>query len=304
MTQGFIKLNRENGVKLLEADPQAFLLLTQIAMRARRMDGEYSMIPLKANQAFLGDHEKAGLSQQQYRNTKKRLVRYGLATFEPTNKGTVATLTSTEVYDINAEPAITLNQQSISSMKTQEKEQTKNEQATSEKPTGIKQGSNHEPVTRMKECKKATTATRNADVALYECLQNHQHLSTEEKQSLMVYPEIRVQKAIEWVSRVQIKQTLIQALHWHCKQATPPLPPENSFSGKTPQEVAAWEYTRFLETHGYPELVAQNREVIPQHYMYLISNGTMTTISLNNPIDTVKKDIKSSMNEIQNIRIQ
>lgn len=90
MSQGFIKLNREKGFELLEEDPQAFLLLTQIALRARRTDGEYSKIALKANQAFIGDPKKAGLSRQKYRNAQKRLTRYGLATFQPTNKGTYA----------------------------------------------------------------------------------------------------------------------------------------------------------------------------------------------------------------------
>lgn len=225
MSQGFIKLNRESGMALLEEDPQAFFLLTQIAMRARRKDGEYSRVSLKANQAFLGDCKKIGLSRQQYRNTQKRLVRYGLAIFAPTRKGTIATLTSTDVYDINAEENSPSNKPSNFSMQIKENKPPKNQLETTKEPPNSAPETIKEPVTRKEECKKATTATQKAGAVLYECLQNHQLLSEEEKHSLMTYPEIRVLKAIEWASQVQIKTTLIQALHWHCKQPMPPLPP-------------------------------------------------------------------------------
>ncbi|HAB99607.1 MAG TPA: hypothetical protein DCE71_07290 [Parachlamydiales bacterium] len=301
MSQGFIKLNRESGMALLEEDPQAFFLLTQIAMRARRKDGEYSRVSLKANQAFLGDCKKIGLSRQQYRNTQKRFVRYGLAIFAPTRKGTIATLTSTAVYDINAEENTPFNKPSNFSTKIQENQPTKNLLKATKEPPNSTLEIIKEPVTRKEECKKATT-THKAGAALYECLQNHQLLSEEEKHSLMTYPEIRVLKAIEWALQVQIKTTLIQALHWHCKQPMPPLPPENSSSAKSAQEVAALEYNRFLETHGYSELVMKNQESISQHYIHLILDGTTTTISLNNSIEMVKSDLKNSMNEILKIR--
>lgn len=270
MPQGFIKLNREKGIELLEEDPQAFLLLTQIAMRARRKDGEYSRIYLKTNQALVGDYKKIGLSRQQYRNTQKRLTQYGLATFEPTNKGTIATLTNTAVYDINA--GDTFPKPPNPSMKIRDDQPTENRSETMKKPTNHQPKTIKEPVTRMEECKKATTTSmQKAEAVLYECLQNHQQLSAEEKQSLMIYPESRVLKAIKWAPQVQIKQTLIQTLHWHCKQTTPPLPPEKCLSGKTPQEVAAWEYNQFLETHAYSELAAKNREAIPKHHIYEMS---------------------------------
>lgn len=178
MSQGFVKLFREKGIELLEADPQAFLLLTQIAMRARRTDREYSMIPLKANQAFLGDHKKAGLSRQQYRNAQKRLAKYGLSTFEPTNKGTIATLTSTEVYDINAEPETLLNKPTNSSMKTEKNEPTQTQQTSMTKPINIQREFLHEPVTRREEPKKETTSTTVIG-ELYECLEKRQDLTAE-----------------------------------------------------------------------------------------------------------------------------
>ena len=127
MSQGFIKLNREKGMELLEEDPLAFQLLTLIALRARRTDAEFSRIFLKANQAFIGDYKKAGLTRQKYRNAQKRLTRYGLATFETTNKGTIATLTSIDVFDINAEQTTSSNKPSNPPMKITENEPTKNQ---------------------------------------------------------------------------------------------------------------------------------------------------------------------------------
>jgi hypothetical protein len=303
MSQGFIKLYREKGAELLEEDPQAYLLLSQIALRARRMDGEYSRIPLKANQAFLGDHKKAGLSRQQYRNVQKRLTRYGLATFESTNKGTIATLTNLDVFDINAEPSMPLHKPANSSIKTEKDEPTKNQPTANREPARIQEETFEAPLTRKEESKKATTPTQQAEAALYECLQKNQHLSSEEKRSLMIYTETRVVKAIKWSIQASIKTTLIQALHWHCKQIEPPLPPEKALT-RTSQQHAAWEYNQFLESHGYTELSEKNHEAIPQYYAHIIAGGITTTIILTNPIETVKSGFKNSKDELLNIKDQ
>ena len=300
MSQGFVKLNREKGIELLEGDPQAFLLLSQIALRARRADAEYSRNSLKANQAFLGDYKKAGLSRQQYRDAQKRLTKYGLATFERSNKGTIATLTSIEAYDINAEQNIPFTKPPDYPMKIQDNEPTKNQPISMKEPIDIQQKAIEEPVTRKEECKKATTPMQHADTALYECLQNNQQLSLEDKQSLMIYTENRVLKAIEWVPHVKIKKTLIQALHWHCKQEMPPLVPEKTLSAQTPQQNAAWEYNEFLKKHGYATLATKNQEAIPKGHSHLILDGQQTTVSLNNSTDTVQLDFRSSENEILN----
>lgn len=99
---GFIKLHRE-GLELLEASPPAFLLLALIAFRARRTGSTYSTHKLKMNQAVIGDHETIGLTRQQFRGAMEKLEKYGLAVFKRDKKGTIATLTSTAIFDINAE---------------------------------------------------------------------------------------------------------------------------------------------------------------------------------------------------------
>lgn len=152
MPQGFIKLFREKALELLEENSKAFLLLTQIAIRARRNDAEYSS--LKANQAFIGDHEKIGLSRQEYRSAQKKLTKYKLASFEPTNKGTIATLICTAVYDINADETSCEKPPNLS-MQIHENEPTKNQSETMKEPTSLHHETIREPLTRKKEYNNA-----------------------------------------------------------------------------------------------------------------------------------------------------
>ncbi len=93
----------EEAETLLARHPNAFLLLCQIAMRAR-----WKSCPIKklqAGEAFIGDWKDAGLhSEMAYRCAKKVLKDCGLAAFRGTNKGTVASLVSTAIFSITAPP--------------------------------------------------------------------------------------------------------------------------------------------------------------------------------------------------------
>lgn len=104
MSEGFIKLMRSRATRELLQDGSAFLLLTLIAWRAKRTN-DFSVHGLTIGQALIGDHQACGLTARQYRSAKARLQRYGLAAFRTTNRGTVATLLDTAVYDINEEAA-------------------------------------------------------------------------------------------------------------------------------------------------------------------------------------------------------
>jgi hypothetical protein len=104
MSVGFVKLMRTpEADELMENDPKAFLLLTQVARRAWRTHGQ-NVRGLKPREALVGDHRKCGLTYAEYRHAKKRLARYGYATFNGTTKGTVATIVNDLIYDINEEP--------------------------------------------------------------------------------------------------------------------------------------------------------------------------------------------------------
>ena len=103
MSAGFIKLRRTEETLELLKDHDAFILLTVIALRARRPD-EFNIHNLKSGEALIGDHDRYGLTQQQYRRAMRRLRRWGFATFKPTTHGTVATLVDARVYEISEPP--------------------------------------------------------------------------------------------------------------------------------------------------------------------------------------------------------
>jgi hypothetical protein len=99
----FVALHRsEETLALLERYPNAFLLLAQIALRARWTD--CPVTGLKAGQAFIGDWRKAGLkSPKAYEVAKKRLEKCGLVGFRGGNKGTVATILDTRIFSVSNE---------------------------------------------------------------------------------------------------------------------------------------------------------------------------------------------------------
>lgn len=102
-TVGFIKLLRTKDVfELIRRRPSAFNLLTLIAYRAKRTNEE-NFDQLEIGQAYIGDPESYGVTQQVYRTDKKFLENHNLATFKATNKGTIARLISTSIFDINEE---------------------------------------------------------------------------------------------------------------------------------------------------------------------------------------------------------
>lgn len=100
MSDGFVKVGRGEATWELLEDRNAFVLLTVIALRARRTGG-FNRHGLQIGQALIGNYKAYGMSRQEYRSAKVRLQRYGLARFRPTNKGTVATLLDQTIYDIN-----------------------------------------------------------------------------------------------------------------------------------------------------------------------------------------------------------
>ena len=132
MSNGYVKLRRTNETQELLKDPIAFFLLAVIATRDRRTDG-LSVAGLQARQAFIGDCGNLGLTRQQYRNAKRRLKRWCLADFTPTNRGTIATLLDDRIFDING-PS---------------EQPPPNHQATAEEPSG-----SHRPTTNKNQKKE------------------------------------------------------------------------------------------------------------------------------------------------------
>ena len=102
MSGGFIMLRRGPETLELMQDADAFVLLTHIAYRARRTNG-LNRHDLALGEALLGDYRAYGITERRYRTAKTKLAKWGLATFRATNKGTIAILCGTSIYDPNVE---------------------------------------------------------------------------------------------------------------------------------------------------------------------------------------------------------
>ena len=333
-SEGFVKLYRE-GLALLELSLPAFALLTQIALRANRMDPAYSIYQLKANEALVGDHKKIGLSRQQYRDAVLRLEAHGLATFRKTNQGTIAVLTNKAIFDINAESderqiktcsalekepnyshAKTIQQPlenqkettwepskepSDLSMKNREKEPPKepvnNHQKTIKEPDRNQSRTNPEPLTKKEEKEEEKRAAAAYSRTFYKCLDGLD-LSDQEKRSLMYYSEHRVAHAAEFVRRKHNVDSPIGLMMWVCQQpCLPELPRENQKS-LTPQQKLAWEYNQFLIDNGYAVQAKQNEEKIPNDRMVILEQGKLMPITLNHPLQILQEDFRKSKEEI------
>lgn len=91
----------EDADTLQSRHPNAFLLLSQIARRARFT--ECKITGLKVGEAEIGDWKRAGLkSENVYRTAKSVLQKAGLVAFRTTNKGTIATLCNSAIYSVTA----------------------------------------------------------------------------------------------------------------------------------------------------------------------------------------------------------
>ncbi len=108
MSDKYIQLVRsESTLWLLENYPYAFLLLTLIAYRARRTLGHID--GKEIGDADIGDWKSCGLSEQQYRTAKNKLVEFGMIRIQETcrsrkkgsTKGTLVQLLRSDIFDIN-----------------------------------------------------------------------------------------------------------------------------------------------------------------------------------------------------------
>lgn len=153
----FIKLHHKNPVldDLLKY-PNEWTLLSLIAKRASRTINKIKGVGPR--QAFIGDYKSCGLSRQKYRTALANLERWEIITTKPTNRGTIATLCSDDVYNVNPEST---NQQI-------------NHQSTINQPPA-----NHQPTTnknikkkRREEIKKEKNKKRKPDISLPLVLEN------------------------------------------------------------------------------------------------------------------------------------
>jgi len=98
----FIKLMRSQETIELMKSRNSYILLSLIALRTKRTNG-LSVDNLEIGEARIGDYKACGLTRQEYRTAIKKLEKWELVTFKTTNRGTIARIINTNIFDVNIE---------------------------------------------------------------------------------------------------------------------------------------------------------------------------------------------------------
>lgn len=282
----FIKfIPSEESSYLRENHPNAFLLLSLIAERARRVAGKPD--GLEIGEAHIGDYKKAGIeSRQKYRTALEILEIRGhvkkvetcrnrkKSTTGTTTEGTKVKILKSDVWDINCVDDNHIN----------------NHRATTGQPP-----SNHEEERTRKNKKEKETTTplppkgENV-VVFYDCLKENNDLNEDEKKCLIRFEEKRVKLALDFVKVDKPKTTLIQALYWHCSQKIPPRPTGRRY---TDQQRMAIDFNAYLLSIGQELLYHENIKNIENGaYILVPLFGQAQSISLSIDIPTLRKDFE------------
>jgi len=101
---GWVKLMRsQESMELLSHFQNAFRLACLIAIRARWRDG-FNAHGLAQGECLLGDFRSYGMTEKEYRGAKQKLEKHGFAAFRRANRGTVARLMDTRLFDTSPPP--------------------------------------------------------------------------------------------------------------------------------------------------------------------------------------------------------
>jgi hypothetical protein len=151
-------MRTEAAEELAERSMKASHLAGIIARRARYAEG-FNRHDLKPGEAFIGDCRRCGMTRQQYRTAIEQLQEWGFATFRPTNKGTIAKLTDTRLFDVTNQLT---NQQD-----NQQTNQPGNQQGNQRVTTNYKEQEGSQGPDRSKR-KKQTPADAAVIESIYE----------------------------------------------------------------------------------------------------------------------------------------
>lgn len=164
----FIKQIRwDDAMDLIKKSPNAFILLTVIAQRARREDSP--VMWLKKWQCFVGDYDNYWMTRQQYRTALDNLFKWQIINQQTTNKWTIVSLLSKAIYDINE---------------------------SDDQPTDNQQTTNKQPLTRKKERKKEEKEIYNTEFEkFYKLYPKH----TDRKDASLKF-EIKAKQ--DWVEKI------------------------------------------------------------------------------------------------------
>jgi len=122
----FKAMRTQDAMELIAHNPNAFVLAYVIACRSR-VSNSFNRNNLEQGEAFIGDHDKCGMSEQQYRTAKQILTKFKFATFKSTNRGTVASLCDERLFAVSMVPSQRTVQQAANGQSTDSQRLTKND---------------------------------------------------------------------------------------------------------------------------------------------------------------------------------
>jgi hypothetical protein len=94
----------DDALELIRANPKAFILAYIIAYRARWNTSGFNRYGLLPGEAMIGDYANYGMTEQEYRTSKLLLEKANFATFKATNKGTIASLCDSRLFEVLSAP--------------------------------------------------------------------------------------------------------------------------------------------------------------------------------------------------------
>jgi len=134
-------MRSDEANELVANSTMALVLAYIIAIRAKQGES-FSVNGLQPGEAMIGDHAKCGMTRQQYRTAVAQLSKWGFATFRTTNKGTIAKLSDTRLFDtIN-----NMNNQQTTSIQPSTNHQTTTKQPADSGQIASKSQADDEPV--------------------------------------------------------------------------------------------------------------------------------------------------------------
>lgn len=122
----WVKATRSHdALELIRANHHALVVAYFVAMRARWRTG-FHADGLDVGEALIGDFAAMGLTRQEYRTALANLTKWNFLTIRTTNKGTIAKLTDSRLYDISPAEANQQNNQRLTTSQPPDNHQPTN----------------------------------------------------------------------------------------------------------------------------------------------------------------------------------
>jgi hypothetical protein len=293
---------------LRENHPNAFLLLSLIAQRARRTSNHPD--GLQIGEAHIGDFKKAGIeTRQKYRTALQILISRKhvqkmetcrtrqKSTTGTTTEGTKIKLLRSDVWDINPQyenniihhPSTTEQPPSNHEQERKRKKKKEQEQTTTRAPLQKVEALNESNVVvdvdfslenfKQEDGLMHKPPDKEIEDSELDTVLKGLGLTQLEKSFMSTYPIERIKLAVEYYKTIPVKTTWIQALRYHCNLPNPIFSPAQTKLKRELNMKINREFCAIIVKE--MELTFENFKWNHENYFYRVSDvrGTSEDIS-------------------------